>query len=46
MFYRIRYDLSNNALRSVYYSLAYSHLQYAIGVRGGARKTALNRLNV
>jgi len=46
MLYRIRYYLSNNALRSVYYNLTYSHLQYAIGVRGGARKTALNRLNV
>ena len=46
MFYRIRYYLSNNALRSVYYSLTYSHLQYAIGVWGGAGKTALKRLNV
>ena len=46
MFYRIRYDLSNNALRSVYYSSTYSHLQYAIGVWGGAGKTALKRLNV
>ena len=46
MFYRIRYYLSNNALRSVYYSLTYSHLQYAIDVWGGAGKTALNRLNV
>jgi len=33
-------------LRSVYYSLTYSHLQYAIGVWGGAGKTALNRLNL
>ena len=32
MLYRMRYYLSNNALRSVYYSLTYSHLQYAIGV--------------
>ena len=46
MFYRIRYYLSNNALRSVCYSLTYSHLQYASGVWGGAGKTALNRLNV
>jgi len=46
MFYRIRYYLSNNALRSVYYSLTYSHLQCAIGVWGGAGKTALKRLNV
>ena len=46
MLYRIRYHLSNNALRSVYYSLAYSHLQYAIGVCGGAGKTALNQQNV
>ena len=46
IFYRIRYYLSNNALRSVYYSLTYSHLQYAIGVWGGAGKTALKRLNV
>jgi len=46
MFYRIRYCQSNNALRSVYYILTYSHLQYAIGVWGGVGKTALNRLNV
>ena len=46
MFYRIRYYLSNNALRSVYYSLAYSHLQYAIAVWGVAGKTDLKRLNV
>ena len=46
MLYRIRYYLSNNALRSSYYSLTYSHLQYATGVWGGAGKTALNRLNV
>ena len=46
MFYRIRYYLSNNALRSIYYSLTCSHLQYAIGVWGGAGKTALKRLNV
>jgi len=46
MFYRIRYHLSNNALRPVYYSLTYSHLQYAIGVWDGAGKTALKRLNV
>ena len=44
----IGYDVTicNNGLRSVYYSLTYSHLQYAIGVWGGAGKTALNRLNV
>jgi len=46
MFYRIRFYLSNNALQSVYYSLTYSQLQYAVGVRGGAGKTALNRMNV
>jgi len=46
MFYRMRYYPSNNALRSVYYSLTYSHLQYTIGVWGGAGKTALKRLNV
>jgi len=46
MFYRTRYYLSNNALRSFYYSLTYRHLQYAIGVWGGAGKTALKRLNV
>jgi len=45
MLYRIRYYLSNNALRSVYYSLTYT-LQYPIGVWGRARKTALNRLHV
>jgi len=26
--------------------LTYSHLQYAIGVWGGARKTVLNQINV
>ena len=46
MFYGIRYYLNSNALRSVYCSLTYSHLQYAIGVWGGAGKTALKRLNV
>ena len=46
MFYWIRYYLINNALRSVYYSLTYSQLQYAIGVWGGAGRIALNRLNV
>ena len=46
LLYRIRYYLSNNALRSVNYSLTYSHHQYAIGVWGGAGQTALNRLNV
>ena len=47
MFYRIRYYLSNNALRSVYYSLiVISNIEYAIGVWGGAGKTALKRLNV
>jgi len=33
-------------LKSVNYSLNYSHHQYAIGFRGGAGKTALIRLNV
>ena len=46
MLYRIWYYLSNNAFRSVYYSLTYSHLQYAIGVWDRAGKPALNWLNV
>jgi len=37
---------SNNALRSVYYSLTYNYLLYATGISGGDGKTTLNPLNV
>ena len=35
MFCRVRYYLCNNALRSVYYSLTYSHLQYHMQLVSG-----------
>ena len=45
IFYRIREYLSPNELKMIYFSLAYSHLQYAIGAWGSATKTSLHRLN-
>jgi len=41
MFSKIKYYLCNNALRSVFYSLAYSYLQYAIGVGVELKKQLL-----
>ena len=37
-FYRIREYLSTNELKMIYFSLVYSHLQYAIGAWGSATK--------
>ena len=45
LFYRIREYLSRNELKMIYFSLVYSHLQYAIGAWGSATKTSLHRLN-
>jgi len=45
-FYRIRQYLNYNALKSLYFSFFYSHLQFAIGVWGGVGITTLNQLNV
>ena len=45
IFYRIRGHLSTNELKMIYFSLVYSHLQYAIGAWGSATKTSLHRLN-
>ena len=46
IFYRIREYLSTNELKMIYFSLVYSHLQYAIGTWGSATKTSLRRLNI
>jgi len=45
IFYRIREYLSTNELKMIYFSLVYSHLQYAIGAWDSAIKTSLHRLN-
>ena len=46
LFYRIRQYLSDSALKSLYFSFVYSHLQFAIGAWGGVGITTLNQLNV
>ena len=46
LFYRIRQYLSDSALKSLYFSFVYSHLQFAIGACGGVGITTLNQLNV
>jgi len=46
IFYRIRQYLSDSALKSVYFSFVYSHLQFAIVAWGGVGITTLNQLNV
>ena len=46
LFYRIRQYLSYSALKSLYFSFVYSHLQFAIGAWGGVGITTLNQLNV
>jgi len=46
IFYRIRHYLNETALKFLYFSIVYSHLQYAIGVWGGVGKASLRRLNV
>ena len=35
LFYQIRQYLSDSALKSLYFSFVYSHLQFAIGAWGG-----------
>ena len=37
--------MNTNALKMIYFSLVYSHLQYAIGVWGSATTTSQHRLN-
>ena len=46
IFYRIRRYLNERALKSLYFNIVYSHLQYGIGAWGGVGKTSLRRLNV
>jgi len=46
IFYRIRHYLNERALKSLYLSIVYSHLQYAIGAWVGVGKTSLRRLNI
>ena len=46
LFYRIRHFLSDNSLKSLYFSFVYSHLQFGIGAWGGVGITTLNQLNV
>jgi len=46
IFYRIRQYLSDSALKSLYFSFVYSHLQFAIGAWGGVGITTVNQLNV
>ena len=45
-FYRYRHYLNKSALKSLYFSVVYSHLQDAIGAWGGVGKTSLRRLNI
>ena len=44
--YKLRPYLPLNVMKSIYYSLVYSHLIYAIEVWGAAFKTELNKLFV
>ena len=44
LFHRIRYYLSDSALKSLYFSFVYSHLQFAIGAWGGVGITTLNQI--
>ena len=44
--FKIRHYVNEEALKSLYYSLAYTHLQYAVCAWGKVSKTALHRLNV
>ena len=44
LLYKIRPFVSTNILKTLYYSLIYSHLNYAIEVWGSADTTHLNRL--
>ena len=42
--YKLRYYLKQKMLVNIYYSLIYSHLNYAVQVWGSACKTELNKL--
>ena len=42
--YRIRKYINTNILKSIYYSLIYSHIVYAIQVWGSASKTELKKI--
>ena len=44
--YKIRHYVNLSVLKSVYYSLVYSHLVYAIEVWGSACDTVLKKLFV
>jgi len=46
IFYGIRHSLNERALKSLYFSIVYSHLQYAIGAWGSVGKTSLRQLHV
>ena len=46
IFYRIRQCLNETALKSLYFSIVYSHLQYAVGAWSGVGKTSLRWLNI
>ena len=42
--YKLRPFLPLKVMKNVYYSLIYSHIIYAIGARGSAFKTELNKV--
>ena len=44
--YKLRYFVSDNILKNIYYSLFYSHLVYAIHVWGSACTTEINKILV
>jgi len=46
IFYMTRHYLTSSALKSVYFYLVYSHLQYTIGAWGSVPKSTLNHLYV
>jgi len=46
IFYRTRHHLKEREFKSVYFSIAYGYLKYAIGAWSGVGKTRLRRLNV
>jgi len=45
IFYSIRDNLSTNALKTIYFSFVYSHLQYAVGACDSATQASLHRPN-
>jgi len=44
--YRIRHYVNERALKSLYFNIVYSYLQYAVGAGGGVGHTSFRRLNV